>query len=168
MPIDVRLTYIRTRSAYMDFKSLEESTGEIKAKYKLLTKQQAGVYIFHVLTKTEATYPTEYRIRIIQSDWDSRENHSTGMHLDRPCSYLGCHHLHIMSEKDILAKRLARDNGFIIAGTLSQTKFREVSDFIKQSRQIISSRANPENEELIDSVFNKGIVSEQIKNKLGL
>ena len=162
------LACIKPRSAYMDFRSLEESTGEVNAKYKLLTKKLAGVYFFHVLTKSGITYPQEYRMEILRNDWESREPHPRGMHLDEDASYLGCQHFHMMSERDVLLKRKEFRNGFNISGLLSQTKFTEVTDFIKRSGGVYSRKSNVVIQEDIESVFNKGVISDKIRNKLGL
>ncbi len=168
IPDATHLACFTPRSAYIDFKSLEESTGVVKAKYKLLTKRLAGVYFFHILTKTEATHPLEFRIKILKNDWESREKHRTGTHLDAECSYIGCQHVHMMSESEVLSKRKDSTNGFYVSGVLSQVKFTEVTESIKRSGGIFSRKSDDVIQKDIDLVYNKGIVSEHIKNKLGL
>jgi hypothetical protein len=168
IPDVAHLACITPRSAYIDFKSFEESTGITKAKYKLLTKRLAGVYFFHILTKTESTHPLEYRIKILKNDWESRETHQTGTHLDAECSYLGCQHVHMMNENEVLSKRKDSANGFHVSGVLSQTKFTEVTESIKRSGGVFSRKSDETIQKDIDSVYNKGVISEHIKNKLGL
>src|SRR3989338_9359969 len=64
----------KTREAFCDEKSGERTTGQIKRKYKVLTKifPEMGIYIF-VLSTSESTATSRYTtVRVQQHEWEDR------------------------------------------------------------------------------------------------
>jgi hypothetical protein len=151
------------RSAFLDRKSLEVSTGNVKQKYKLLTSRVADVYLFHVLTTRPDTYPREQSINISSTDWEHRE----GTHLSASISILGCQHFDVLSQNDVLIKRKERDNGMPFVGRISQSKLSEILTFIKKYNQMITPKTNLEARNTLQDMFEKRTVND-IKAKLGI
>lgn len=169
MPDNALMMYINLRCAFLDMKSEERSTCRVKPKYKLLTQKdtalsELGVFVFHILTTTEDSYIKEKTIDINETDWEYRE----GNHLNAECSKLCSQEVDVMNQEKILLKIRETGNGFSHKGTLSQIKFTEVINFIKESFEGTDTRTNFEVKGIITSLIKKEKIAEELLNKFGI
>lgn len=120
------LLEIKQKHAYLDRKSKERFTNEIKPKYKLTgnTLPSLGEYFFLVLTKHSSSCKPYFTFTIKREDW---ENKKTAKHLSEPFSYCDLRrHYEWLTEKELLAKIKDIENGFRYAAKLSDIKFLEL------------------------------------------
>lgn len=169
MPEGVLLSYVNLRNAFLDRKSEEKGTTRVKAKYKLLTQKdttltELGVFVFHVLTTGDESYIQSKSIDILFADWEYRD----GTHLGSTSSKLCTQKVDVMNKESLLAKIRDTENRFSHTGTLQQKKFSEVIEFIKKDFEKTDSKTDFDVKEIVNAIFDKKQIVEQVLNKFGL
>jgi len=171
MPDNVLMMHINLRCAFLDMKSEEKDSVpiRIKPKYKLLTQKDTvlsdiGIFVFHILTTTKDSYIKEKTIDILMPDWEYRE----GTHLNAECSKLCSQEVDILNQEKILAKIRDKNNKFSHKGTLSQIKFNEIINFIKENFETTDIKTDFDVKDIITSIFNQEKIAEKVLQKFNL
>lgn len=169
MPDSILLRNINLRNTFLDRKSKEESTSITKAKYKLLTFKDLiladlGLFVFHVLTTGEDSYIKDKTMDIYPNDWEYRD----GTHLGANCSRLCTQKVDVLNKETLLEKIRDDKNRFSHVGTIYQSKFSEIIDFIKDDFGRTDIKTDFDVREIVNSLFEKRQASREVLDKFGL
>lgn len=158
------VSFLKTKEAYCDYKSKEESTGKIKKKFKLAGKpiDPLGIYPFFIINGSDSALIKSLTISIKKDDWEWRDKKE----LQYEFSYIDISDFISHTIDDILGKRNDPKNGFPYVGTLCQRKYNELRNRVKKFR-------NPYVKNRIPKQIQKNVclalgVSDEIKRKIGL
>jgi hypothetical protein len=102
-PDQIFLNQIKPKHLYLDKKSKELTTSEIKPKYKLAGNSlpDLGAYFFYILTKSSASCKTKFTLIIKQTDWEDKIK---GRFLKRPVSYCDLTKYELLDKIVLLSK----------------------------------------------------------------
>lgn len=137
MPSTPRQPLVQKKCAYFDKKSIEESTGRKKKKYKLACNKVLNTYHFYVLTSNEEACSNWFKFRISREDWER----ITPNHLRGPASFTDLKKVDVIDEDDLLQKISDTQNKFSLSGVLKQEKYDEFVDFCRTNAHLHHLRA---------------------------
>ena len=134
IPGDILLKKIVTRHAYLDRKSVKESTVKSKQKYKLAGNsiKLFHYYSFFILTSHKDLTNKDLRVCIHKNDWIKKEQR----YLNEEYSYTDPTQCEILSSNELLYKINDNKNGFHWAGELKNYKYEELILTCKKMRKI--------------------------------
>ncbi|MFH1227885.1 MAG: hypothetical protein V1701_08270 [Planctomycetota bacterium] len=165
LPDNALLLGVQTKHAYFDRKSLEESTGIIKCKYKLCGNILPALefFTFFILTTNRDACQKYLTLTIQQADWENRDNN----HLRDQCSYLDIKNVEALNKDNLLSKIKDTSNRFAVVAKLCDNKFKklqQLQDRIHSSRHPVP----PKKIELIEKALTDAKEPEKVIKKLGL
>ncbi len=165
-PDHVLIQTIKMQNAYADFKSFEKSTQKKKKKYKLaghiIDLSAMIFYPFFILTTRKRACQSVLTVCINKCDWEDKQVD----HLSEECSFIDIKKVEPLSKDDILQKMKDPENGFPFAGRLSDKKFKELREKLKNLNQ--SRFTSEEQSALIQSALAEADIPKKILEKLSL
>ena len=159
---EVHLSKIQKQCAYRDEKSLEETTGNIKRKYKLAGNAilDLDTYTFFVTTRWKDTCHKPLTLKVNPTDWvNPAENRFSDV------TYIDIRKVTALTRGELLQKIKDSRNGFCYVAKLSDPKFTKLQSLLARmpySRVAIA----PETKRLIERALAKE--ADKVLRKLNL
>ena len=130
-PDSALIQSIKTQNAYADYKAFEKFTKKEKKKYRLAGKiidlSPLMFFPFFFLTKRSTACQPALTVRIHISDWECKHP----AHLTLEWSFLDIKKVELLNKDIILQKMKDSQNGFPFVGRLSDNKFKELKEKLK-------------------------------------
>jgi len=149
---------VKPRNIHKDEKSLENTTGKIKRKFKLTGKPLTalGQFIFFILTRNPEVYHKSLTIRVEKDEWENKNpkyQNSLG-----ETSYIDITRFEILTKNELISKIFDKYNGFKYIAKLPANKFIELDNKRYSNNRSLKKLVSSEIEKILKEALHDEIL----------